>query len=324
MRSIFVLGSLVLSLGLSASAGPVTQDLCGGPVSVEVFAQKGNDVLENLLFADGSLWVSDGNAGGLLRYAPDGSSTLALPLSSPGGLVQHPADGLIYAGVGNSIANAALRTGAASVVRFDPANPSGTVTAVASGFNMPNGMTVLPNGDLVISNDFDRGLIRIPRANPASWSELASIWGTNGLVVDPAGQHLYAAVTFDSRSPIYRVDLSDGSAEVAAQLTVGGVSVEPAVHTDPDLSRPLVGVKGLDDMTRDVDGTLFVVANGMGELLKVDPLTGAACLVTGGLINPSSVRIAPENGPFADGNAATLDLYVTEFSGAIRIVRAPV
>src|SRR5206468_12329171 len=101
------------------------------------------------------------------------------------------------------------------------------------------------------------------------------------------------------RSPIERIPLANPAAhEPAAILTFGVASLQPAIYPNPAFGKPLAGVKGLDDMTRDADGTLYVMANGMGELLRVDPLTGAACLVVSGLGNPSSVRIAPSGSAF--------------------------
>lgn len=313
---------LALASVVPASAGPITQDPCpGGPFPSSVFAQVGTDVLENLLFTPEGLWVSDGSANAILRFPPDGSRTIAVPgISSPGGLVLHP-DGSIYAGQGNSFANALSRSGAARVVRFDPSAPAETLETFASGFNMPNGMTVLPGGDLAISNDVDRGLLRIPYDAPAAWAPIADVWGANGLVVSPDGGSLFAAITFDQRSPIERIDLATGAHTTFAQLSVGVASLEPSVYTGPALDAPLVGVKGLDDMTS-ADGYLYPVANGTGELLQVDTETGAACLLASGLQNPSSVRIAPEGSAFADGDPDTTDFYITEFSGAIRIVRA--
>lgn len=304
-----------------AQAGPLTQDPCGGTVTGPVvWKQLGSDVLENLLFAEGSMWVSDGTRSSVLRLDAAGAEGTGLTgIPSPGGLARG-GDGLVYAGWGNAAAQAVARTGAAKIVRFDPAAPNGTLATFAEGFNMPNGMTFAPDGGLLISNDFDYGLIRIEP--DGAWDEFAHVWGTNGLVIDPAGEQLYAAITFDQRSPIARVSLADPSrVDHDIQLSFGAVSLEPAVHADGDPEAPLLGVKGLDDMTRDAAGILYVVANGTGELLRVDPGTGDACLLAGGLRNPSSVRIAPAGGAFDDGDAATLDLYVTEFSGAIRVVR---
>jgi hypothetical protein len=66
---------------------------------------------------------------------------------------------------------------------------------------------------------------------------------------------------------------------------------------------------------------LYPVANGLGELLRVDPRTGAACLIASGFPTSSSVRIAPESGPFADHDRATIDFYVTRFTGQIMLIR---
>jgi sugar lactone lactonase YvrE len=315
--------ALVAALAPAAShGGLLTQDRCPGTVTgPAVWKKLGPDVLENLLFADGSLWVSDTSANKVVRLTPAGAEVPGGSLTgiAPGGLALGP-DGLIYAGDGNSVAGALLRTRASRVVRFDPAAPNATLQTYAAGFNMANGMTFGPGDDLFISNDLDRGLIRIPRTAPASWALFSDTWGTNGLVVDPAGVNLYAAITFDQRSPIERIPLANPAAHsAAAVLTFGVASLRPAVYPHPDRSKPLLGIKGLDDMTRDAAGNLYPVANGLGELLRVDPATGRACRIASGLQNPSSVRIAPPGSPF-DTSGQALTFYVVEFSGAIRTV----
>ncbi|MGH7819229.1 MAG: SMP-30/gluconolactonase/LRE family protein [Candidatus Binatia bacterium] len=313
------IGLALAAVSTGADAGPLTQDPCPGDIAPPVvWKQLGNDVLENLLFADDSLWVSDGTRSSVLRLDDEGNEIGALTgIPSPGGLAAG-SDGRIYAGWGNSAVGAVLRTGAAKVVRFLPADPNGSLEIYAEGFHMPNGMTFDPDGDLFISNDFDYGLVRIPSADPAAWEVFEEVWGTNGLVIDPTGENLYAAITFDQRSPIERIPLDASEEhETAVQLSFGVLSLEPAVHADPDPDAPLLGVKGLDDMTRDGSGILYVVANGTGELLRVDLTTGDACLLAGGLRNPSSVRIAPSGSPF-DTSGESLTFYVVEFSGAIR------
>jgi hypothetical protein len=318
LASLALAAAALASVPGGARAGGITQDQCPGTTHVEVWKQLGNDVLENLLFDGDRLWVSDTSAGAIRSFDASGVEGRAVsPVSAPGGLAKGP-DGLIYAGFGDSAATAALQTHAAGVITFDPADPAVASKTYASGFDMANGVTFGPNGDLFVSNDVGNGLIRIPREDPAGWSKLADLWGTNGLVVDPSGRTLYAAITFDQRSPIEAVSLQPPyEHRTAAQLTFGVASLEPAVYTDGDPSAPPVGAKGLDDMTRDGAGVLYVVANGMGELLRVDPSTGAACLMDSGFRNPSSVRIAPA----AFGRTDTsLTLFVTEFSGAIRRV----
>jgi sugar lactone lactonase YvrE len=313
---VLVFALVLASTALPAPrAGLLTQHECGGAVSVSTWHFVAGHVLENLLFAEGSLWISDSTGGEVVRLDRRGR-TIATVTGPTGGLAQGP-DGRIYAGVGNSIAAALLDTGASSVVSFDPDDPART-EVVARGFSMANGMTFGPDGTLYTSNDVNEGLVAIDVAT-GSWRLLNDLWGANGLVVSPEGATLYAAITFDQRSPIARIPLTrPGAHDLVAHTTFGLLDLSPALHLDGDVSKPIV-VKGLDDMTRDAAGTLYPVANGLGELLRVDPDTGAACVITGKPIAASSVRIAPEDGAFADGDPATLDFYVTEFTG--RIVR---
>lgn len=323
MRPRLLVALVALLAVAPARANPVTQDPCPGSASVTTWKQLGNDTLENLLIDGSSLWISDESTGSIRRFAPDGTEASAskeLPgISSPGGMAVGP-DGLIYAATGDSFQGALIQKGQASVIRFAGDAPAATKQVYASGFNMANGLTIGPNGDVYISNDLDAGLIRIPRTHPAAWSRLNDLWGSNGLVVTRDGKTMYATVTFDQRSPIERITLPSGEHSTAFQLTAGVVSLKPAVYTNPDLSRPLVGVKGLDDMTTD-GHYLYPVANGMGELLRVDPRSGAACLIASGFPTSSSVRIAPESGPFADHDRSTIDFYVTRFTGQIMRIR---
>ena len=322
MRHLLV-GLVLVLLVAPARANPITQDACPGSASVTTWKQVGNDTLENLLFDGSSLWISDQSSGSIRRFGADGveapASKELLNVSGPGGLAVGP-DNLIYAGTGDSFEGALLKTGEASVIRFRRDQPAATKQIYSSGFNMANGLTFGPNGDVYVSNDIDAGLIRIPRAHPTAWSRLDDLWGTNGLVVTRDGKTMYAAITLDQRSPIERISLPSGAHSTAWQLTVGVASLKPAVYTNPDLSRPLIGVKGLDDMTSD-GRYLYPVANGMGELLRVDPRTGAACLIASGFPTSSSVRIAPEAGPFADHDRGTIDFYVTRFTGQIMRIR---
>ena len=332
MRSLVILAlASLLALPSAAGADGHTQAQCAtGPSFAGTFATPGG-VLENLLFAEGDLWVSAGSE--VLRFGPDGQqgAGLTTQLASAGGLVQDVngvidpgKQGWIYAGSANGIVGA-FGDGQGKVLRFDPADPDGTVEEFSSGFSMANGMWLGEDGTLYTSNDvaptpLAPGLVAIQP--DGSWKQLTDVWGTNGLVIDPTGTTMYAAVTFDQRSPIARIPLSDpDSYDTDIQLTFGVASLQPAVYPeDNDPDAPLLGVKGLDDLTRDDDGTLYVVANGTGELLRVDPTTGEACLLAGGLQNPSSVRIAPKASGFDDGNPASLEFFITEFSGAIKIV----
>jgi hypothetical protein len=323
MRFLFAVPLVLVFVLSGAPANPVTQDPCPGHATVTTWKQLGTDTLENLLIDGDSLWISDQTADAVRRFAPDGKEAPAgkelSAVGGPGGLAIGP-DDRIYVGADDSVQDAILHKGNASVIRFNRDDPQGTQRVYAHGFDMANGLTFAPNGDAFVSSDVTTGLVRIPRAHPSGWGLLNDLWGTNGLVVTRDGKTLYATITFDQRSPIMRISLPSGSYTTAVQLSVGVASLEPAVYTHPDLARPLLGIKGLDDMTTD-GRYLYPVANAMGELLRVDPKTGKACLIASGFPSASSVRIAPEKGPFADGDPRTIDFYVTRFSGAIMLVR---
>jgi sugar lactone lactonase YvrE len=149
--------TVILGLGLTpAGAGVLTQDACGSAPVVTTWKSLGANQLENLLFdAAGTLWISDTTGGAIRRFNAAGIELTGLTgVPNPGGLAQ-ASDGTIIAGWGNGIANAARRAGWSKVVRFSPADPAGTLADVRTGFNMVNGLTIGPNGDVYFSDDVD-------------------------------------------------------------------------------------------------------------------------------------------------------------------------
>jgi hypothetical protein len=69
--------------------------------------------------------------------------------------------------------------------------------------------------------------------------------------------------------------------------------------------------KLLDELTVGADGRLWVAA-GIGQLLRLDPTTGAACVLYSGPLL-SSARFALGFPPFVDPS----DLFLTSESGEI-------
>lgn len=311
--------SVAATLTAPAAADSLSTPSCAGPaVEVSLFKQIGGpyeQALENLGFDGlGAMWVSNATGNRVHKIAANGTDLGSFALPAPGALTMGP-DARMYANFGDAIVGSALRTGQAGVVRFDPAaaDPSGIVPQpFASGLDMANGGIFDGDGNYYTSNDVGDELAKISPDGSVD-KEWISLWGTNGLVV--ADGFMYAAITFDQRSPIERIPLDDPAAHsTLTQTTFGVASLQPAVYTDPNVGAPLLGVKGLDDMTLGPDGALWVVANGTGELIRVDRATGEACLVASGLQNPSSIRFAASFGPW------TGDAFITEFSGAIRRV----
>jgi virginiamycin B lyase len=309
---VFVSVAVLAALPAARADWPITQAACPGvTAAVSLWKQLGTDTLENLGFDGlGNVWISNSTQGRIERYRlADGAQTATVTVPAPGAITLGP-NGKMYVNFGNALVGAFLRTRAAGVKLFNPTDADLVMTTFADGFHMANGAIFDAAGNLYVSNDVDAGLKRITPAGVVE--QFSDVWGTNGLVV--LGESLYAAITFDQRSPIEQIPLAaPQSHSTFTELSFGSVSLQPAVHqptVDP-ATTPLVGLKGLDDMTLGPDGRFYVVANGMGELLRVDPATKAACLLASGLRNPSSLRFDPGSG----------DLFITEFSGAIKHVK---
>jgi hypothetical protein len=161
---------------------------------------------------------------------------------------------------------------------------------------------VLPNGDFVVSRDIGSGtgITRVPANDPAhpqtNWAKLDD---QNGMAVDPTGTWLYADQTFTPDAAVYRIRIADPS-----DKSVVATLADPAP-------------KGLDDMAIDARGILYVAANGTGEVIRLDPSTGAHCTIVTGLQNPSSLKFGRGPGWHSDR------LYVVGFDGAVRELTPP-
>ena len=312
-----LLTGLVLLAG-SASAGatdtvlssPVTQAPCPGvTASVNVFRPAGvpgQDWREELAFdGHGGMWVSPIHSNFLERYDPTGHVTTPVAVPGPGGLVTGP-DGLIYANTSGGPAGN-------GVVRFDPTAAQPTPRVFVSRLPGVNGSAFDGAGNLYVSTE-DQGpsvlKIRPNGKRDTAWEIAASFYGANGVAV--AGSNLFAAISWDQRSPIELVPLANPAAHyVFTQLSFGALSRQPAVY-QPDPNQPLIP-KGLDDLTIGPDGLIYVVGFASGELLRVDPATGQSCLLVSGLLTPTAVKF-----PVAFGSFDPLhDPFVTEASGRI-------
>jgi hypothetical protein len=101
--------------------------------------------------------------------------------------------------------------------------------------------------------------------------------------------------------PLMRAPLSDpNQAKLYASLGPGG---------------------GLDDMTIDRNGVLYIAVNrypdSTGEVISFDPRTRATCVIAGGLNAPSSVKFGRGRGWPSDR------LYVVGFDGTVHELTPP-
>jgi sugar lactone lactonase YvrE len=167
---------------------------------------------------------------------------------------------------------------------------------------MPNGFTFLPDGSALTSRDVaglhPTGITRVVGSHvQEGWSDQAD---SNGLAVDPSGRYLYSDETFTYAATVYRTEIAHPSRRTVV-ATLGGPGVP----------------KGLDDLMLSSSGALYVAANSAGEVIRLDPRTGASCVVASGLTTISSVRQG------AGGAFPTTRLYATTFSGRIAEIVPP-
>lgn len=272
------------------------RDRCPAPFSTETVAS-GLGALENLEpDGRGGFYLSaiiDGrllhiNAGGVI-------TTVASGLDHPAGM-RLSRNSLFFV-TGNDLGNTQGK-----LQRIDLID--GEVTTLLSGLTAPNGLLLLPDGDLLFSQlGFPpRGIDRYSpatRQHTRAWSRTPF---PNGLALAPGGEAIFTENTVLSTIERIRLD-SPNAVALVARL--------PGVFA------------GSDDLQATRDGTVYVAGDTSGEVYAVDTRSGCVCTVASGLnrtgflppYGPTSVRIAP--GPHG------LALYVTAIDGTLRRLDPP-
>ena len=196
--------------------------------------------------------------------------------------------------------------GGGTLSRYDVVTRETTV--VVNGLTQPNGLLLLPDGDLLVSQlSIPWPPVGIGRYSPSTgqytrnWSDTPY---PNGLALTPDHNAIYTEN--DALSQVLRIPLdAPNTSTVVAQI--------------PDALFP-----GLDDLVATRNGTLFVAGDVSGSVYQVDTKNGAWCSVIANLINPgpfaiprgpTSVRIAPDGSGWA--------LYVTSIDGNLYRLRPP-
>jgi sugar lactone lactonase YvrE len=252
----------------------------------------GQGQLESIVAdARGRLFYSDiQNGGRLFRLDAPGTEPkqLVQGVNGTGGLAWGT-DGNLVLGFNAGTQNAAVDGQEGGLLRVDP--ETGATAVITRGMGQANGLVRGPDGAIYASNDYGNGIDRyLDGRLQDDWSRVQT---PNGLVIDTAGRHLYAAQTFKPAS-IARIDLADPSKE------------EPYFEAGPpDLQA------GPDGMTRDDRDRLFVALNAAGEVWRIDT-DRSACRLASGILNASAVNW----GGGAPGFPAR-NLYVVAFSGVL-------
>jgi sugar lactone lactonase YvrE len=224
---------------------------------------------ENLAFdGKGSLYVSDtdhlyvldpaGNKKELYTREPKADAT------SLGGVSLGPG-GRIYFSTGKAIKI------------YNPAD--GAISVLARGFKFANGNCFNDAGDLFIADSGARKLYVIPhgttekRVIKSGMGSVAQL-GVNGLIWSRAGNTLYYTQNFPARV---------GAIVFGPDFTIVGHSTVARFPT------------GLDDLTLDSAGNLYVCLWMKGKLFKVTR-DGERELLLSNLDGPSAVEFAPGTG----------------------------
>ncbi|MFD3743459.1 hypothetical protein [Nocardia sp. NPDC058633] len=263
--------------------------------------------LENLEYdGHGGFYVSGIVRGEILHVAGDGRvTTVRTGLDHPAGL-RLVGNGLYFLTGDGSTPN-----GGGTLSRLDL--DTGEVTVVLANLVQPNGLLLLPDGDLLISQlSIPWPPVGISRYRPST-GEFTLAWSPvprpNGLALSPDRQ---AVITEDVlTSQLLRVPLNA-----------------------PDLPTPVAAVNdgllpGLDDLDVTATGLAYVTGDYSGSVYQVDTTTGAWCTIATGWttprgalptpppIGPTSARLAP------DPTTGTWSLYVTSIDGTLRRLRPP-
>ncbi|WP_086667689.1 SMP-30/gluconolactonase/LRE family protein [Lentzea kentuckyensis] len=232
---------------------------------------------ENLEFDRGTIWLSNLTGNAVEQYRLDGTFLQSIDLRAPGAIRKGP-DGHLYVNFGND--SPETRPQPSGVVRL---TPKPEVWIGGDTLSSANGAEFDARGHLYVSDPFT-GVYEFDRRG--SLVRHLDIAYPNGIVT--IGNTVFTNIVIDPRSAIVRIT---GNRQTRIELGA------------PD--------KGLDDLAVGPDGKLYVTTYTSGEIIKVDPWTGAHCVLLNGLKNPTAARFLP----------GTHTMFVTQASGTVLKVR---
>ncbi|MDT7784086.1 MAG: hypothetical protein QOF58_2505 [Pseudonocardiales bacterium] len=270
-----ILALLCLVLSVTAVPAQATPIRCQTP-AVSTF-RTADTWYENLEFDGDTIWLSNLTGNAVEQYRLDGTLLQSIPLRAPGAIRKGPG-GVLYVNFGND--NPETRPQPSGVVRL---TPKPEVWIGGDTLSSANGAEFDARGHLYVSDPFT-GLYEFDRRGAlVRHIDLAY---PNGIVT--IGNTVFTNILIDPQSAIVRIT---GNRQTRLELGA------------PD--------KGLDDLAVGPDGKLYVTTYTSGELIKVDPWTGAHCTLLSGLKNPTAARFLP----------GTKTLFVTQASGSVLKVR---
>jgi sugar lactone lactonase YvrE len=293
--------SVLTALSDTAGAAAATSS-CRPWTTTTLLSGQGG--LENsLTMPDGTLLVTDNLGGRLLRVTPAGQVTvLATDLPAAGGLARSAGSVYVTTGDGPIAALLGLKNG--TIQKVDPT--TGQHQVWATDLIMPNGLAFLPGGSALVTRGLngvgtDSYVTRMPvghRTQPQyAWSDLVS---TNGIAVDPTGKWVYVDQFIGGgRARVWRLQATNPTHRTLV------ADLGPSV------------LVGLDDLAVAPDGNVFVAADFSAGVYRINPSTGASCLIAKGMPLASSVEIIP------DRHGHPAKIYVTSILGKLYVLTPP-
>jgi SMP-30/Gluconolactonase/LRE-like region len=289
LKRLPILAVAMAALGAAAPAA-AAPTACPGDSAKPKTLISGRGTLESVIVdRHGHLYFTDDTAGDLLRVARPGAKPkpVITGIDSPGGLVWDR--GKLIVGYGDSVATASSTNPVAGLISYNPR--TGKSHRLIAGTQMSNGLARSHDGAIYASSDVGTGIDRVLHGNvEINWASVAS---PNGLAVSPNGKWLYANQTFVP-AQISRIEIADPS------------NVQTYVKLDSaDVAA------GLDGMTRDGKGRLYVAANGGNWVGRVNTDRSVCTLATGTGMT-SAVALGHSTRGFSYRN-----LYAVNFGGEL-------
>ncbi|TAK91140.1 MAG: hypothetical protein EPO09_16265 [Aquabacterium sp.] len=290
-RSATLWAARVLALAVWVSAAQASDP--GMPDCADVGALRVLDdnqgAIESLAFLPSGRLVFGNNFSGKVQRKDSPSSgpvVVAEGLTWPGGIVVNT-EHEIMIGTGNGLGGLVPSLGLAGVARVNL--DTGVVTPVIKGLSMANGLVRSAEGTYYASDDLGKSLDRVLPDGTVQRKWLAQ--NSNGLALSKDGRTLY--VNQFLPAGIKAVNLADGQVRDHAKV--------PSQRS----------LAGLDGLTIDEHGNLYVVAYFSGEIWRATP-QGSLCRLVSGLSLPSAVAVGQAGQGFQADS-----LYIVSHSGSL-------